>query len=59
MVDRRNRNSSLLTEIVDGGDFGFRLQSWHESLRNSCYKLDVIDESHKISLDKNQAKEDR
>jgi hypothetical protein len=51
MVDGRNRNTSFLTEIVDGSDFRFRLESWHESTADSRHKLDVIDESDKISLD--------
>ena len=51
MVDGRNGNTSFLTEIVYGGDFGFGLESWHESTADSCHKLDVIDESDKISLD--------
>lgn len=51
MVDGRNRNTSFLTEVVDGGDFRFGLESWHESTSDSCHKLDVIDESDKISLD--------
>ena len=51
MVDGRNRNTSFLTEIVDGSDFGFGLESWHKSTANSCDKLNVIDESDKISLD--------
>ena len=50
MVDGRNRNTSFLTEIVDGGDFGFGLESWHKSTANSCHQFDVIDESDKISL---------
>lgn len=51
MVDCRNRNIGFLTKIVDGGDFRFCLQSWHESTANSCHELDVINQSDKISLD--------
>ena len=51
MVDSRNRNTSFLTEIVDGSDFRFGLEPRHESTGNSCHKLNVIHESNKISLD--------
>lgn len=51
MVDSRNGNTGFLTEVVNGGDFGFSFQAWHESSADSCDKLNMIDKSDKISLD--------
>ena len=50
MVDGRNGNTSFLAEIVNSRDFRFGLESWHEPTADSRHKLDVIDESDKISL---------
>ena len=51
MVDSRNRDTSFFTEIVDGSDFRFGLEPWHEPTTNSSHKLNMIDKSDKISLD--------